>query len=79
MPKPARTDVAVACRAQEPDRRDPEIAQDLSAKADLAIVARASSEAVLPSRQESRDRNPGGAVAQEYDHAAAGVFEPLQR
>src|SRR5882724_9660121 len=59
------------------DRGDAEITQDLGADAYLAPLPVAVSFGGSLLRQR-RNRNAGGAVAQVYQHAAAGLFEMFE-
>src|SRR6478672_180526 len=59
------------------DRCDAEIAEDLGADADLAPLPVAVGFGGSLLRQR-RNRNAGGAVAQIYQHAAAGLLEMLE-
>ena len=69
----------MTCRCQEPDRRDAEIAQDLSAKADLAPLPRARLFRRGNVARRKRHRNARRCHRAGNDHAAAVVFEPMQR
>src|SRR6202165_823883 len=64
--------VVVHRRGQMPDRGDAEIAQDLRADTDLAPLLVAVGFRGIFLRQR-RNRNAGGAVAQIYQYAAAGL------
>src|SRR3984893_13571112 len=69
--------VVVHRRRQMTNRGDAEIAQDLGADADLAPlpVAVGFGGSLLG---QWRNRNAGGAVAQVYQHAAAGLLEVFE-
>src|SRR5512144_3268031 len=70
----------MARRAQKPDRGYAKIAQDLCAKADLTpLPAARLFRGSVGFAWQRRDGHAGGAVAQKHNHAAAGVFEALQR
>src|SRR6266567_4916997 len=77
--EPGEPDIAARARGIEPDRGDPQIAQDLGAEPDILPLPAAlqfGGGAVLGDRT---GWNARGAVAQVDEDAAAGLLEPAQR
>src|SRR5207302_10420890 len=77
--EPGEPDIGARARRIEPDRGDPQIAQDLGAEPDILPLPAAlqfGGGAVLG---DGAGWNARGAVAQVDEDAATGLLEPAQR